>query len=151
MQAPPRRIALDPTRPRFAPDSVMAGMITALGRCHGRRFGPATVTVDDATRFEIEAVDPAGSLFAQLIANTGEFTSAHRNRVTANLFKLAWTTSALFPDAHAVLCVTRSATPALTPTGWVRVAARDLGVDVLVFDPGSGSLRPVDEVTATSS
>jgi hypothetical protein len=146
MEVPSRRIELDPTRSRFAADSIAAGMLAAMSAELGRLLGPATVTVDSVTRCEVEAVDADGVVFAQVIANTGEFTSAYRNRVTANMFKLVWVTQELFPGARKILCVTPSVTPAFTPTGWVRVAARDLGVEVIVYDPASGTLRPLDGI-----
>lgn len=151
MEAPSRRIELDPTRSRFAADSIAAGMVAAMSAAFGRVLGPATVTVDGVTRCEVEAVDADGAVFAQLIDNTGEFTSAHRNRVTANMFKLVWVTRALFPGARQVLCITPSVTPAFAPTGWVRVASRDLGVEVIVYEPVSGTLRPLDDTAGASS
>jgi hypothetical protein len=151
MEASSRRIELVPTRSRFAADSIAAAMLAAMSAAFGRLLDPATVTVDGATRCEVEAVDAAGSVFAQLITNTGGFTSAHRNRVTANMFKLVWVTGALFPGARQVLCITPSVTPAFATTGWVRVASRDLGVEVFVYDPVSGTLRPLDDMAGVSS
>ncbi|GAA1953506.1 hypothetical protein [Microbacterium aquimaris] len=146
MHGPPRRISLDPARARPRGDALTARMIAALSERVGQPLAPATVTVDGSTRLEVEAAAADGSVFAQVIPHAGAFTSAHRNRVTANLFKLVWVATALFPDAQVALCVTPSVGPALAPHGWVRVAAQELGVRLLVFDPGSDSLRPAEEV-----
>lgn len=118
-------------------------MIEALQRRFAVSLSPAVITVDGDARFEVEAADAERTMFAQLVANTGEFKSPVRNRVAANLFKLSWIRQALFPSARHVLCVTPSAAPALAASGWTALATRDFGIQVLQFDPGTGSLTPL--------
>lgn len=112
-------------------------MLAALSREVGAELAPATVVVDGVTRFEVEGADAASTVFVQLVANQGEFKSAHRNRVTANLFKLAWLKASLFPEARIALCVSGTAAQAFTSTGWATIAARDLGIDILVYRDAS--------------
>jgi hypothetical protein len=135
MEAPTHTLEVEAASARFDGASTEAAMLSALERHLGSSLSPAVITVDGETRFEVEAADPGRTVFVQLVANTGEFKSAHRNRVTANLFKLVWIRHALFPRARHVLCVTPSVAPALAPTGWASVATRDLGIEVVLFDP----------------
>lgn len=145
-------VEVEQARTRFGDQSVERAMLSRLEAYFSTSFAPAIITVDGDTRFEVEAVDADRTIFVQLVANTGEFKSAHRNRVTANLFKLTWIRHALFPQARHLLCVTPTVTPALASTGWTAVASRDLGVDVLVYDPARGCIETFNEfVTAAHS
>ncbi|PZU40355.1 MAG: hypothetical protein DI573_04335 [Microbacterium sp.] len=140
-----RLITVDPARGRFPEHSPEAAMLRDLGAYFGTPVAPVTITVDDSTRFEVEGSDAAASFFVQLIANAGSFTSAHRNRVSANLFKLAWLKQSLFPDARLALCITPTVTQAFAPAGWSTLAAGDLGVELLLHQ--HGSVRPFDPTT----
>ncbi|WP_353807643.1 hypothetical protein [Agromyces sp. SYSU T00194] len=145
MTAPPRSIEVEPARSRFPDDSVEAAMLRALGAQLGTPLIPASITVDEQTRFEVEGAATDGSVFVQLVGNTGEFKSAHRNRVTANLFKLAWVKQALFPGARLALCITPTVAKAFVPNGWTTVATRDLGVEVLLYDVDSDTIETLHD------
>lgn len=132
-----RGIELERTSHRVVDGSAEGEMLAALGREVGTDLAPATILVDGVTRFEVEGADAAGTVFVQLVANQGEFKSAHRNRVNANLFKLAWLKASLFSEARIVLCVSGTAAQAFTPVGWATIAARDLGIDILVYRDAS--------------
>ncbi|RXZ68001.1 hypothetical protein [Agromyces albus] len=136
-----RGIELERASHRVVDGSVEGEMLAALGRTVGAELAPATIMVDGATRFEVEGADAAGTVFVQFVANQGEFKSAHRNRVSANLFKLAWLKGSLFPDARIMLCVSGTAAQAFTQTGWATIAARDLGIDVVVY--GNAAITPL--------
>ncbi|QEO14926.1 hypothetical protein FLP10_11245 [Agromyces intestinalis] len=132
MEARSRRMDIETARLRFAPDSTEHAMLGSLSASLGSALVPVTITIEGGTRFEVEAADPGGRFFAQFVANQGEFKSVHRNRVSANLFKLAWL-GRLLPDARLALCVSGTATQAFTPSNWVTLACADLGIDVVVF------------------
>lgn len=119
-----------------APDesSLEARMLAALGESVGTPLAPLTLTVDGVTRLEVEGADANGDILVQLVANVGALKSPVRNRVAANMFKLAWLTASVLPNARAILCVTDSVAPAFTATGWASLAARDLGIEVVRFD-----------------
>lgn len=117
-----------------AETSLESRMLIALGQSLGTELTPLAVTVDGVTRLEVEGADPAGGILVQLVANVGALKSPVRNRVAANMFKLAWLTTSVMPDSRAILCVTDSVAPAFTATGWASLAARDLGIEVFRFD-----------------
>ncbi len=148
MTAPPRTIAVEPARSRFPAGSTEDAMLAALSTQLGTVLAPATITVDQTTRFEVEGAAPDHTTFVQLVGNTGEFKSAHRNRVTANLFKLAWIKRALFPEARLALCITPTVAKAFAAGGWTTVATHDLGVEVLLFDADAGTLTPLGDASA---
>ncbi|WP_460785913.1 hypothetical protein [Microbacterium tumbae] len=119
---------------RWQEDDVEQRMLAALSAAIGTELVPVTVMVDGATRLEVEGADAEGAVFCQLVANQGVFKSPHRNRVSANLFKLAWLTASVRPGARAILCVTGTAAQAFTSTGWATLAARDLGIELYVVE-----------------
>ncbi|GLI27722.1 hypothetical protein ARHIZOSPH14_19640 [Agromyces rhizosphaerae] len=151
MTAPTRTIVVEPARSRFPDDSIESGMLRALGAQLRQELTPASITVDEQTRFEVEGAARDGSVFVQLVGNTGEFKSAHRNRVTANLFKLAWVKQALFPEARLALCITPTVAKAFVPNGWTTVATRDLGVEVLLYDVDSQTLSTLHDGDTSAS
>lgn len=151
MEAPAHTVVVESARTRFAEGSIEHAMLVALARHLGTGLAPAAITVRGDVRFEAEATDEAHAVFVQFVANTGEFKSAHRNRVTANLFKLAWIRHALFPHARHVLCVTPNVTQALAPTGWAALATRDLGIDVLIYEADSDEITPFLDPRAASA
>jgi hypothetical protein len=89
----------------------------------------------DGVRVEVEGMDAAGTVVAQLVANQGSYKPSYRNKVMADMFKLLWLRSAAPQVERAVLVVSTVTVRALN--GWVAVAAADLGVEVYVFD-GAG-------------
>lgn len=116
-------------------------MLVALSDAVGRPLAPVVLTVDGTTRFEVEGSDAEGTIFCQLVANQGVFKSQHRNRVNANLFKLAWLTAAVRPGSRAILCIAETVLPAFTATGWATSAARDLNIEIYVLE--GDRARPV--------
>ena len=116
---------------RFAPDSVERRMLEDTGTALGLVLRPRTVVLDRA-RVEVEGIDDADRVVVQLVANQGAYKPAWRNKVMADLFKLLWLQRAVPGVERAVLVVAEPASRALS--GWVAVAAADLGVEVLVWD-----------------
>ena len=132
---------------RFTLGTPEQRMLGALSATLGVALEPAMLILDGETRLEIEGAAPDASVVCQIVANQGAFTSQHRNRVHANLYKLAWLATSVFPDARAVLAVSPTTAQAFTPTGWATLAARDLGVEVftvaddLTVAPVPGTVR----------
>ena len=116
---------------RFAPDSVERRMLDDAGTSLGTALRPRTVVLDRA-RVEIEGIDDSGRVIVQLVANLGAYKPAWRNKVMADLFKLLWLRQAMPGVERAVLVVADPAVRALS--GWVAVAADDLGIELLVWD-----------------
>lgn len=129
-----RSVEIDTVARRWREDDVEQRMLAALSAAIGTELAPVTLIVDGTTRFEVEGADSEGTVLCQLVANQGAFTSAHRNRVSANLFKLAWLTASVRPGARAVLCITGTAAQAFTATGWTTLAARDLGIELYLVE-----------------
>lgn len=113
-------------------------MLQALGARFHTVFRPCTIALSNGTRMEVDGADEAATTVVQLVANSGVFKSAHRNKVNADMFKLAWLRVAVFPGARAILCVSDTAARAFSPTGWGTLAAADLGIDVLVYSENLG-------------
>lgn len=137
-----RTLTLEPARPRFVEGTRESAMLDALSDRYGMSIRPSTIMLGNGTRTEVDGADGAATTIVQLVPNRGVFTSALRNKVSADLFKLAWLRTAVAPGCRAVLCVSDTAANAFTRGGWATVAASDLGIDVLVFDDALG-LRPL--------
>ena len=117
---------------RFAPDSVERSMLLAMSDACGAQLRPRTLTLTGGSRVEVEGIDPADRIIAQLVANGGAYKPAYRNKVMADMFKLLWIRASVSTAERAVLVVTDVVERALG--GWVAVAAADLGIEVYVFD-----------------
>ncbi|GAA2486351.1 hypothetical protein [Winogradskya humida] len=121
---------------RFGPDSVERGMLLALSETFGTELRPRSIDLGDGTWLEIEGADDSCSILIQIIGNQGKFTSQLRNKVMADMFKLTWLRTALFPESRIVLCVSETAAQVFTPAGWSTKAARDLGIEIWLFADG---------------
>ncbi|SEB10909.1 hypothetical protein [Leifsonia sp. 21MFCrub1.1] len=120
---------------RFAEGSVERLMLSALSERLGTALRPRVLLLADGVRVEVEGMDAAGTVVAQLVANQGSYKPSYRNKVMADMFKLLWLRTAAPQVERAVLVVSTVTVRALN--GWVAVAAADLGVEVYVFD-GAG-------------
>ncbi|GAA2054455.1 hypothetical protein GCM10009820_13660 [Leifsonia soli] len=120
---------------RFAEGSVERLMLSALSERLGTALRPRVLLLADGVRVEVEGMDAAGAIVAQLVANQGSYKPSYRNKVMADMFKLLWLRTAAPQVERAVLVVSTVTVRALN--GWVAVAAADLGVEVYVFD-GAG-------------
>lgn len=129
-----RSVEIETAGRRWMEYDVEERMLAAISETVGTHLAPVTLTVDGATRFEVEGSDAEGTVFCQLVANQGAFKSQHRNRVNANLFKLAWLATSVRPGSRAILCITENTTAAFTGTGWATTAVRDLNIEVYVLD-----------------
>ena len=119
---------------RLAEGSAEWRALAALGRELGTTLVPRQVEIPGGGRTEVEGVDAEGRVIAQLVVNSGAFKSAHRNKVNADMFKLLWLRTSAFPGARSILCITPAMMQAFAPNGWVKAAARDLGIEVYVWD-----------------
>ncbi|MHA7987428.1 hypothetical protein ACX9R5_16650 [Rathayibacter sp. CAU 1779] len=86
---------------------------------------------ETGNQIEVEGTDDELRIVAQVIGNRGTYKAAYRNKVLADLFKLAWVRQSLSSVEIAVLVVTDAVVPALA--GWVPQAAADMGIDVLLI------------------
>jgi hypothetical protein len=121
---------------RFGPDSVERAMLESLSTEFGVRLRPRALELSDGNRTELEGVDPDERVVVQMVGNSGHFRSQHRNKVMADMFKLAWLRSAVLPGARIVLCVSETVAQAFPSTAWTTSAARDLGIEVYVHGAG---------------
>ncbi|MCU1528049.1 MAG: hypothetical protein JWP75_1812 [Frondihabitans sp.] len=117
---------------RVVDGSIEQRMLVAAGELIGTELRPRSIVLDNRSRVEVEGMDAAGRVVAQLVANQGTYKPSYRNKVMADLFKLLWVRSSVPTAERAVLVITELVVKALG--GWVAVAAADLGVEVLVFD-----------------
>jgi hypothetical protein len=107
-------------------------MLLALSERLGARLRPKPLMLPDASRVEVEGIDPAGRILVQLVSNQGTYKPAYRNKVMADMFKLLWLRDSVPTAERAVLLVTELIIQALG--GWVARAAADLGIEIYVFD-----------------
>jgi hypothetical protein len=121
---------------RFETGSVERAALVALGERFGVDVRPRHLRLADGSRTEIEGASKDGSLVVQLVIRTGDFTSQHRNKLMADMFKLTWVRTCLTPGARAVLCIGTGALPAFRTGSWLRRAAADVGLEVLLWDAG---------------
>ncbi len=115
-------------------------MLERLSERFAVRLRPRTLLLPDGTRVEVEGVDEDNRFLAQLVANQGAYKSHHRNKVMADMFKLVWLSRSILPGGQAILCVSETVAQAFS--GWVATAARDLGVEALLFR-GDGEIVPL--------
>jgi hypothetical protein len=117
---------------RFADGSAEQRMLLAIGTELGARLRPRPLLLENGQRAEVEGIDPDGRIVVQLVANQGHYKPSYRNKVMADLFKLLWLRASVPTAERAVLVVTPLIMQALS--GWVALAAADLGIEVYVFD-----------------
>ena len=117
---------------RFTDGSIEQRMLVAAGGFIGTELRPRSILLGNRSRVEVEGMNEAGQVVAQLVANQGTYKPSYRNKVMADLFKLLWLCQSIPSADCAVLVVTELVVKALG--GWVAVAAADLGIEVLVFD-----------------
>lgn len=117
---------------RFADGSIEQRMLVAAAVLIGAELRPRSILLGNRSRVEVEGMDEAGRVVAQLVANQGTYKPSYRNKVMADLFKLLWLRQSIPSADRAVLVITELVVKALG--GWVAVAASDLGIEVLVFD-----------------
>ena len=129
---------------RFGAEAIERRMLETLGAHLGARLRPRTITLDDGNRAEIEGVDAGETVIVQLMGNLGAFKPQYRNKAIADMFKLEWMRRAVFPGALPVLCVTDAVARIFTPTAWTTSAARDLGIDVLVYRETEGEASVIE-------
>jgi hypothetical protein len=117
---------------RFADGSIEQRMLVAISAELGAQLRPRPLLLENRNRVEVEGIDPDGRTVVQLVANQGTYKPAYRNKVLADLFKLLWLRTSVPSAQRAVLVVTELIVQALS--GWVAVAAADMGIEVYVFD-----------------
>lgn len=108
-------------------------MLESLSTDLGVALRPRTLVFDDGTRVELEGADTAGIVLVQLLPNRGAYRPAFRNKVLADLFKLAWLRTELPQARRAILLATPTVLPGLG--GWVPRAAASCGVEIRLVDP----------------
>ena len=87
------------------------------------------VRTQEGSRVEVDGAASDGSVFVQVSLRRGDFTSQHRNKIMADMFKLSWLRTAAAPGARAILCVGVNAAAAFRPG-----AAPDMHIEVWVWD-----------------
>jgi hypothetical protein len=117
---------------RFADGSIEQRMLVAISAELGAQLRPRPLLLENRNRVEVEGIDPDGRIVVQLVANQGTYKPTYRNKVLADLFKLLWLRTSVPSAQRAVLVVTELIVQALS--GWVAVAAADMGIEVYVFD-----------------
>jgi hypothetical protein len=117
---------------RFAEGSIERRMLLALSARLGTALRPKPLMLPGGSRVEVEGIDTAGRVLAQLVTNQGRYKPAYRNKVMADMFKLLWLRESVPTAERAVLVVTELIVQALG--GWVALAAADLGIEIYVFD-----------------
>jgi len=117
---------------RFSDVSVERTMLLALESRLGFLLRPRSLVLTQGSRVEVEGIDADDRVVVQLVANQGGYKPAYRNKVMSDMFKLLWLRNAIPTAERAILVVTAVTVQALS--GWVAVAAADLGVEVYLFD-----------------
>ncbi|MDQ1131308.1 hypothetical protein [Microbacterium sp. SORGH_AS_0888] len=128
------RVDTDQEWGRFAPSSAERAALAALGDGLGVRIRPARLRLADGSRVEIDGASEDGAVVVQLPLRGGEFTSQHRNKIMADMFKLSWLREHAAPGARCVLCVRENARGAFRGGGWLARAATDSGIEVIEWD-----------------
>ncbi|GAA1703571.1 hypothetical protein GCM10009808_21840 [Microbacterium sediminicola] len=118
---------------RFAAGGSERAVLSALGELIGFPIRPVRLRVSDGSRVELDGASADASAVVQLPLRGGEFTSAHRNKIMADMFKLTWVRSVAAPHAHALLCVSSTSAGAFRPGSWLARAAADMRVTVFVW------------------
>lgn len=121
-------------------------MLTDAGAFLGTVLRPKTLQIEDFW-VETEGTDPGATIVVQLVANRGRYKTTFRNKVMADMFKLLWLRQSVPTAQQAVLVICEPATPALS--GWVRRAADDMGVKILVWN--EGIVEPEDSASTTDA
>jgi hypothetical protein len=124
---------------RMAPESVEHAMLRAVAERLAVELAPRVLTIDGGVRVEVEGIDAAGSVVVQLVPTSGPPKSHHRNKAMADMLKLVWLHRALPAHPRAVLCISEPLLRFFTPASWPSTAARELGVEVLVFRDGTAA------------
>ncbi|MFT4305575.1 MAG: hypothetical protein QM604_01645 [Microbacterium sp.] len=119
---------------RFPPGSPERHALRAIHELTGVAVRPLRLDLGDGCRVEVDGGAADGSVVAQLPFRGGEFTSAYRNKIMADMFKLGWLRRLAAPRARAVLCVSPSAAAAFRPGGWLVRAAADTAIDAFCWD-----------------
>ncbi|MGP3919645.1 hypothetical protein OHA25_36095 [Nonomuraea sp. NBC_00507] len=127
---------------RIRRDSTERRMLEGLSTRFDVRLRPRTLVLPDGSRVEVEGVDADNRFLVQLVANQGTYKSHHRNKVMADMFKLVWLSRSILPGGRAILCVSEAVSQAFS--GWVATAARDVGIEVLLFRD-DGDIVPLVE------
>lgn len=133
-----RTLHLEQALHRFVDGAIESDMLEGLSARYGLAIRPCTIALSNGTRMEVDGANETGTTIVQLVPNRGVFKSAHRNKVNADMFKLAWLRTAVFPGSSAILCVSDTVANSFSRAGWATIAAADLGIDVLVYDEASG-------------
>jgi hypothetical protein len=134
---------------RFGPESIERAMLLALGAEFGVELRPRSIDLGDGSRLEIEGADDAGKLLIQMVGNQGTFRSLHRNKVMADMFKLTWLRTAIYPESRIILCVSETVAQVFSPSGWTTRAARDLGIEVMLFRAGALTHLPLKKESSS--
>lgn len=116
-------------------ESVEHAMLRAVSREIDVGLEPRTLSLAGGLRVEVEGIDEAETVLVQLVPTSGQPKSHHRNKALADLAKLAWLRSVMTPTPRAVLCVSEPLARFFSPASWPSTAARDLGVNIVVYRP----------------
>lgn len=120
---------------RFGPDSPERAALLALSAHLGLELRPRAIELVPGTLFEIEGVDPGDQVLLQVVVNQGGYTSQQRNKVLADMFKLAWLRRTRFTESRVGLLLNRNTSEAFKPRSWMFLAARELDFDLYVIEP----------------
>ncbi|WP_051415393.1 hypothetical protein [Nocardiopsis sp. CNT312] len=127
---------------RNAPTTSTAGLTTpepaeTLSEFLGVPLAPRDFTLDDGMRVGVDYADTdrrTPTVLAQCYLHWGQVKSAHRNKVIADAFKLAWLRDTRFPEARALLVLSTPFTRLLGSGAWLPSALASHHIHVLLMD-----------------
>jgi hypothetical protein len=122
---------------RMQAESVEHAMLRAVGDWLGTSLEPRTLGLAGGIRVEVEGLDEAETVLVQLVPTSGPPKSHHRNKAMADMLKLVWLRSVLPSTPRAVLCISEPLARFFSAASWPSTAARDLGVDIVIYRPGA--------------
>lgn len=124
--------------------SIEHEMRVALSVELGEELHTLQFQLPNGARIEVEGINDARTVLVQFVGNRGAFKPQHRNKAMADLFKLNWLRSSQFPGSRAILCVGETTAQVFRPLAWPSIAARDLGIAILLYH-GEGRITRLVE------
>lgn len=116
-------------------------MLDLLGRDLGLALEPATIAVASGARVEVDGCDASQTVLVECWAHQGPPKPAQRNKVLADVLKLTWIVTTIYPRPRLIVCMSDplAAAPFLPPArSWAARALQDFAVTVHVVDLPAG-------------
>lgn len=126
--------------PSGHPTPPVLKMIEALSTECGTRLAPHRFTLPGGVRVGIDGADrDPPRVLVQATRASGRVKSAHRNKVIADAFKLAWLRDSHFPDATLILALSPDLSPLLSQGSWLSAALEQRRIQAILVDDREGS------------